>query len=50
MKKNHLKNDANYAYNKLKNLNEIKDEFEEIAFNTLIEKASYEQIKKCKNP
>ncbi len=48
--KNHLKNDANYAYNKLKNLNEIKDEFEEIAFNTLIEKASYEQIKNVKIP
>lgn len=48
--KNHLKNDSNYAYSKLKNLNEIKDEFEEIAFNTLIEKASYEQIKNVKIP
>ncbi|MFQ6342963.1 hypothetical protein [Campylobacter sp. VTCC 70190] len=48
--KNHLKNDANYAYAKLKNLSEIKDEFEETAFNTLIEKAPYEQIKNVKIP
>lgn len=43
--KNHLKQDINYAYSKIKNLNEIKNEFEEIAFNALLEKANYEQIK-----
>ncbi|MBM0636522.1 hypothetical protein LNU06_00505 [Campylobacter sp. VicNov18] len=46
--KNRLKNDINYAYTKVKNLDEIKDEYEEIAFNTLIQKANYEQIKNIK--
>ncbi len=46
--KNHIKNDVNYAYSKIKNLSECKDDFEELAFETLIKKGTYEQIKNIK--
>lgn len=46
--KNHIENDLNYAYNKIKNSNHIKDELEQFAFDILLEKGSYEQIKNVK--
>ncbi|MBZ7942541.1 hypothetical protein [Campylobacter molothri] len=45
---NRIQNDINYAYSKIKNITEIKDEFEELAFNTLLQKGNYEQIKNIK--
>lgn len=45
---NRIQNDVNYAYSKIKNITEIKDEFEELAFNTLLKKGNYEQIKNIK--
>ncbi|TKX31030.1 hypothetical protein [Campylobacter aviculae] len=46
--KNHIKNDINYAYSRVKNITEIKDDFEELAFKILLQKGSYEQIKNVK--
>ena len=46
--KNHLKNDVKYAFSRLKNLDELKNELDEIAFENIIEKGSYEQIKSLK--
>ncbi|TKX31069.1 hypothetical protein [Campylobacter estrildidarum] len=48
--KNHIKNDIDYAYSRVKHLDEIKDEFEELAFETLLKKGNYEQIKNVKIP
>lgn len=47
-KKNRLQNDLHYAYDKLKNLHQINNELEEIAFKILLEKGTYEQIKNIK--
>jgi len=47
--KNHLK-DLDYAYEKIKNINQISDDFEQLAFETLLKKGSYEQIKNVKIP
>lgn len=46
--KNHLKNDTTYAYTRLKNLYQINDELDTIAFETLLENGTYEQIKNIK--
>lgn len=48
--KNHIKNDTNYAYSKIKNLSELKNEYEEFAFENVLQKGSYEQIKSIKIP
>ncbi|KAA6234153.1 hypothetical protein FMM56_01560 [Campylobacter sp. LR264d] len=48
--KNRLKNDPDYAYSKLKNLSELKNEFDELAFEMLIKKGAYNQIKNIKIP
>lgn len=48
--KNHLNKDISYAYNKIKNINHIKDELEQTAFELLLEKGTYEQIKNVKIP
>ncbi|ECQ8137095.1 hypothetical protein ACM4VH_001347 [Campylobacter upsaliensis] len=46
--KNRLKNDLDYAYSKLKNLSEINTEFEKLAFEVVLQKGTYEQIKNLK--
>ncbi|EDO7149707.1 hypothetical protein M3L00_000302 [Campylobacter coli] len=46
--KNHIKNDINYAYSKIKNLSQTQDEFQDLAFESLIKKGTYEQIKNIK--
>lgn len=46
--KNHIKNDINYAYSKIKNLSQTQDEFQDLAFENLIKKGTYEQIKNIK--
>lgn len=46
--KNHMANDINYAYNKIKYLEQIEDELSEYAFDILIKKGTYEQIKNIK--
>ncbi|MBK1991868.1 hypothetical protein JG676_04540 [Campylobacter sp. 2018MI35] len=46
--KNHIKNDINYTYNKIKYAEQIEDELTEYAFDTLIKKGTYEQIKNIK--
>ncbi|EHI7372118.1 hypothetical protein J9G37_000701 [Campylobacter coli] len=46
--KNHIKNDINYAYSKIKNLSQTQDEFQDLAFESLIKKETYEQIKNIK--
>ncbi|EAI5184017.1 hypothetical protein BLK31_08270 [Campylobacter coli] len=46
--KNHIKNDINYAYSKIKNLSQTQDEFQDLAFESLIKKGIYEQIKNIK--
>ncbi|MBS4241225.1 hypothetical protein [Campylobacter vulpis] len=46
--KNHIKNDLDYAYSKLKNLSEISTEFEKLAFEMVLQKGTYEQIKNLK--
>lgn len=46
--KNHLKSNAEYAYSKVKNLIEFKDELEEFAFEQVLKKGSYAQIKNVK--
>ncbi|MCX2682697.1 hypothetical protein OQH60_01795 [Campylobacter sp. MIT 21-1685] len=48
--KNRINNDINYAYAKVKNCYELKDEYEELAFENLLKKGSYEQIKNNKVP
>lgn len=48
--KNHIKSDINYAYSKIKNLSQTQSEFEELAFETLLKKGTYEQIKNIKIP
>lgn len=48
--KNRLKNDANYAYSKVKNLDHVENELEQFAFEALLKKGSYEYIKNVKIP
>ncbi len=48
--KNHFKKDINYAYSKIKNSDRIGDELEQAAFELLLEKGTYEQIKNIKVP
>ncbi len=48
--KNRCKSDLNYAYNKIKNLTQTKNELEQNALEILLEKGTYEQIKNIKIP
>lgn len=45
---NHIKNDLNYAYSKIKNKHEFENEADIKAFDEVLQKGSFEQIKSIK--
>lgn len=46
--KNHIKEDVNFAFSKIKHLNSISNEIEKFAFENVLENASYDKIKDLK--
>ncbi|QBL11906.1 hypothetical protein [Campylobacter helveticus] len=46
--KNRIKNELDYAYSKLKNLSELDTETQDLAFEMVLKKGTYEQIKNLK--
>ncbi|MDO4673578.1 hypothetical protein [Campylobacter sp.] len=46
--KNRIKNDVNHAHARLKNVHQINDDLEDLAFENVLEKGTYEQIKSIK--